>query len=161
MSKKILLTFFALTIPSCAWGVSDNLKEMCIDDYLAFCNQYDLGTPELTTCMQNAVDQLSEGCRNALKDEGFKKGPETSNEVSTVTEGSPLIEEKTKVKNIIQKKSTKAVDRPKKSARSKFSSNSNRSTSLSTKPKTLVASYPKWLDVPRSEGSSISVYGNN
>ncbi|MFM7084433.1 MAG: hypothetical protein ACKOW3_05460 [Hyphomicrobium sp.] len=133
---------------------------MCIDDYLAFCNQFDVGTPELTTCMRNAMDQLSEDCRNALKTEGYNKETESTPETKIQTEDKTVVtQDKPKEKPIVQQKTAKASSRPKKSNKLKTTSQSAKSKDLIAKTKGTIVSYPKRLDVPQSVDSSISVYG--
>lgn len=48
--------------------VNEAVREACRNDYHTFCDNMEVGTPELRTCMKSHATELSQGCLQALVD---------------------------------------------------------------------------------------------
>ena len=59
-------------IPVEAGAVSERVRKACKDDYFRFCPSYEVGTPQLRTCISQAGKRraLTPRCLNALIDAG-------------------------------------------------------------------------------------------
>ena len=53
-----------------ALAVSEAVKQACQDDYMALCNQHEVGSHELRSCMRANKRQLSKQCATTLAKSG-------------------------------------------------------------------------------------------
>lgn len=53
-----------------AAAVSDDVKNACLGDYLAYCSAHEVGSTKLRQCMRSVGSRLSTGCINALVNAG-------------------------------------------------------------------------------------------
>lgn len=61
----------ALTLQaSGAKAVSEEVKNACVGDYLAYCSAYEVGSSKLRKCMRSVGPKLSSGCVTALINAG-------------------------------------------------------------------------------------------
>ena len=51
---------------SASWAVSDQVRQLCREDYYAHCPNHALGSTNLRRCMKTAGPKLSSGCIKAL-----------------------------------------------------------------------------------------------
>lgn len=51
---------------STSWAVSDQVRQLCREDYYAHCPNHALGSINLRRCMKTAGPKLSSGCIKAL-----------------------------------------------------------------------------------------------
>ena len=67
LRQAIAVAFVAaLSVPALA--VSEAVKVACKADYVAYCNNKVVGSPELRSCMRTNALKLSKGCLQALVD---------------------------------------------------------------------------------------------
>jgi hypothetical protein len=72
--RTVLLLAILLAHPSMAMAVSDQLKDACSSDYVAYCSPYKATSPpsaSLRACMRSHRHQLSEKCLRALGNSGY------------------------------------------------------------------------------------------
>jgi hypothetical protein len=48
------------------FAVSRTVRKACREDYFSFCNQHEVGSSALRSCMKKNRYKLSDGCTNAL-----------------------------------------------------------------------------------------------
>ena len=61
-----LLPVVALSAAPSAFAVSDQVRQLCREDYYAHCPNHALGSENLRRCMKTAGPKLSSGCIKAL-----------------------------------------------------------------------------------------------
>lgn len=67
LSKAVPLASFCLLVStSAALAVSDQVRNLCRDDYFAHCPNHAVGSANLRRCMKTAGPKLSSGCIRAL-----------------------------------------------------------------------------------------------
>lgn len=49
-----------------AFAVSENLKQACTSDYVAYCSKHPLDTPAMKSCMRAHRKMLTQGCAKAI-----------------------------------------------------------------------------------------------
>src|SRR3990172_3355142 len=71
MSRKYWIAVALISIlPQQALAVSEKLRKLCRDDYLAHCSSYEVGSEALRHCMRKAGRKLSRPCVDALVEAG-------------------------------------------------------------------------------------------
>lgn len=70
MIRSVLVLGFAVFSTTQALAVSEAVKQACQDDYMALCNQHEVGTQELRSCMRANKKQLSKHCATTLAKSG-------------------------------------------------------------------------------------------
>ena len=68
MLKRTAVIFCLATLPGHAFAVSEAVKVACKPDYIAYCNNMVVGSPELRGCMKANALKLSKPCLQALVD---------------------------------------------------------------------------------------------
>jgi hypothetical protein len=61
---------FTVALSQQAGAVSEKVRKVCRDDYMAHCNTFAVGSEELRTCMRKAGRKLSRSCVDALVEAG-------------------------------------------------------------------------------------------
>jgi adenylate kinase len=57
-----------VALPANAFAVSEAVKVACKPDYIAYCNNMVVGSPQLRACMKTNALKLSKPCLQALVD---------------------------------------------------------------------------------------------
>ncbi len=60
----------AVALPQQAGAVSEKVRKVCRDDYMAHCSSYEVGSDALKQCMRKAGRKLSRPCVDALVEAG-------------------------------------------------------------------------------------------
>jgi hypothetical protein len=60
----------AVALPQQAEAVSEKVRKVCRDDYMAHCNTFEVGSEALRQCMRKAGRKLSRPCVDALVEAG-------------------------------------------------------------------------------------------
>jgi hypothetical protein len=68
MLKFVPVAALAVLLPTHAFAVSEAVKVACKADYIAYCNNLEVGSQELRACMKTNALKLSKGCLQALVD---------------------------------------------------------------------------------------------
>jgi hypothetical protein len=68
MLKQIAAVLIVVAAPGQALAVSEAVKVACKPDYVAYCNNMVVGSPELRACMKANALKLSKPCLQALVD---------------------------------------------------------------------------------------------
>ena len=70
MIKSTLALALFVFSTSQVLAVSEAVKQACQDDYMALCNQHEVGSQELRSCMRANKKQLSKQCATTLAKSG-------------------------------------------------------------------------------------------
>ena len=60
----------SFVLPQHAQAVSEKVRKVCRDDYMAHCNTHEVGSEELRQCMRKVGGKLSPSCVDALVEAG-------------------------------------------------------------------------------------------